>query len=384
MDTAFPYDKFVTGKNFIGRKSECTILSNLLSQGEHVALYEPPKSGKTSLIQQALFSMRFTTRSFTVGQFSVLNIRTVDEFLLRFGATVIRMVATTPAEYASIVSRYLQGTHFVFDENAFADRDELLSRGWDLDAEDVKAILRLPFRIAADRGTPLILILDEFQNVNFTEDGDRILRPLDAVIKEEAEAGHRGFSFIFCGSMVNAMKEIFETSRLFHRHVTRVRLLPVDEREIADHVVKGFLSGGKVLDKDLLVGACRLFKNNFWYINHFAAICASMSKGYIMEPVLVDALGSLIAVHEPRFRAMVCGLTTHQVNLLRATVDGCVRFSASEIIRKYGLNSSANVKRVKDALMKKEILTFDQEDRPEFLDPLFEYWIRKYYFELPE
>jgi hypothetical protein len=39
---------------------------------------------------------------------------------------------------------------------------------------------------------------------------------------------------------------------------------------------------------------------------------------------------------------------------------------------------------VKDALMKKEILTFDDEDKPEFLDPLFEYWIKKYYFELPE
>ena len=384
MDTAFPYDKFVTGKNFIGRKSDCTILSNLLSQGEHVALYEPPKSGKTSLIQQSLFSMRFTARSFLVGQFSVLNIRTVDEFLLRFGSTVIRMVATTPAEYAQIVSRYLQGTHFVFDENAFADRDELLSRGWDLDAEDVKAVLRLPFRLAADRGAPMILIIDEFQNVNASGDGDKILRPLDTVIKEEAEAGHRGFSFIFSGSMVNAMKEIFETSRLFHRHVTRVRLSSVDEREIADHVVKGFLSGGKVLDKDLLVGACRLFKNHFWYINHFSSICDSMSKGYIMEPVLVDALASLIAVHEPRFRAMVCGLTTHQVNLLKATVDGNTRFSASEVIRKYGLNSSANVKRVKDALMKKEILTFEEEDKPEFLDPLFEYWIKKYYFEIPE
>ena len=57
---------------------------------------------------------------------------------------------------------------------------------------------------------------------------------------------------------------------------------------------------------------------------------------------------------------------------------------ASEVIRKYGLNSSANVKRVKDALMKKEILTFEEEDKPEFLDPLFEYWIKKYYFEIPE
>ena len=384
MDTPFPYDKFVTGKNFIGRKSECTILSNLLSQGEHVSLYEPPKSGKTSLVQQALFSMRFTARTFTVGQFSVLNIRTVDDFLLRFGSTVVRMVASTPAEYARIVSEYLQGTHFVFDANAFADRDEVLSRGWDLDEEDVKAVFRLPFRLAADRNAPMILIIDEFQNVNETEDGDRILRPLDAVIREENEQGRKGFSFIFSGSMVNAMKEIFEGSRLFHRHVTRVRLSSVDEREIADHVVKGFLSGGKVLDKELLVGACRLFKNNFWYINHFASICDSMSKGYIMEPVLVDALASLIAVHEPRFRAMVCGLTTHQVNLLRATVDGNVRFSASEVIRKYNLNSSANVKRVKDALMKKEILVFDEDDKPSFLDPLFEYWIKKYYFELPE
>ena len=384
MDTPFPYDKFVTGKNFIGRKSECTILSNLLSQGEHVTIYEPPKTGKTSLVQQALFSMRFMNRTFTVGQFSVLNIRTVDEFLLRYGSTVIRMVASTPAEYARIVSEYLQGTHFVFDENAFADRDELLSRGWDLDEADVKAVLRLPFRLAADRNKPLILIIDEFQNVNETEDGDRILRPLDAIIKDEAAQGRKGFSFIFCGSMVNAMKGIFETSLLFHRHVTRVRLSSVDEREIADHVVRGFLSGGKVLDKDLLVGACRLFQGHFWYINHFASICDSMSKGYIMEPVLVDALGSLIAVHEPRFRAMVSGLTTHQVNLLRATVDGNTRFSASEIIRKYSLNSSANVKRVKDALMKKEILTFDDDDKPSFLDPLFEYWIKKYYFELAE
>ena len=384
MDTPFPYDKFVTGKNFIGRKSECTVLQNLIGQHAHVALYEPPKAGKTSLVQQALYSMRYTQRAFTVGQFSVLNIRTVEEFLSRYGGTVIRMVASSPAEYGAIVGQYLGGTHFVFDPDAFADSDRILSLNWDLDDEDVKAVLRLPFRLAQDKGAPLLLVIDEFQNVLETEDGDRILRPLDAIIKEEADQGHRGFSFVFSGSMVNAMKQIFEGSRLFHRHVTRVRLSSVDEREIADHVVRGFLSGGKVLDKELLIGACRLFKNNLWYINNFASICDSMSKGYIMEPVLVDALGCLLSIHEPRFRSMVCGLTTHQINLLRATLEGNVRFSASEVIRKYSLNSSANVKRVKDALMKKEILTFDEEDKPEFLDPLFEYWIKKYYFELPE
>jgi len=77
-------------------------------------------------------------------------------------------------------------------------------------------------------------------------------------------------------------------------------------------------------------------------------------------------------------------LTTHQVNLLRATLDGVIRFSSAEVIRQYGLNSSANVKRVKDALMKKEVLMFDEDERPIIIDPLFEYWLRKYYFEIKD
>ena len=45
MASAFIYDKYVTGKNFIGRKMDCTILSNLLEAGENVYLYGPPESG---------------------------------------------------------------------------------------------------------------------------------------------------------------------------------------------------------------------------------------------------------------------------------------------------------------------------------------------------
>ena len=101
-----------------------------------------------------------------------------------------------------------------------------------------------------------------------------------------------------------------------------------------------------------------------------------------MEQTLNEALASLIAVHEPRFVAMMNDLTTFQVNLLRAALDGHARFSSAEVIKQYGLNSSANVRRLKDALCKKEILTFDEDDNPVLLDPLFEYWVRKYYFNM--
>lgn len=382
METPFPFVQYVTGKQFIGRKNNVTLLGNLLSQGEHVAIYEPPKTGKTSLVQQTLFTLRLGGKAFSVGQLSVLNIRTPEAFLLRLGSTLIRMVASTQEEYATLVARHLQGTHFVFDPVAFSTNGELLSLNWDMDQEDVLAILRLPFRLSAERGERMIMILDDFQCVSLLEDPDVILRPMDTVLREQRE--RRLFSFVFCGSGVNAMKGIFEGGLLFRRVVERVQLSPIDDRELSDHVQRGFLTSGKVVAPELVLGACRLFRGHVWYINHFAAICDSMSRGYIMEPVLVDALASLIAIHEPRFRETVMGLTTHQVNLLRASVDGVQRFSSADVIRKYGLNSSANVKRVKDALMKKEVLLFDENDLPSFLDPLFEYWVRKYYFEIKD
>lgn len=382
MDTPFPYDQYVTGRNFVGRRADVTLLGNLLSQGEHVVMSEPPKTGKTSLIQQTLYSLRLKTVTFSVGQFSALNIRTPQDFLLRLGSTLFRMVGNNPADYASLASRYLEGTHFIFDPAAFEATGNILSLNWDLEEADVTALLALPFRLAQDRGDRIILIIDEFHCLSLMDDPDAVLRPLSASLKENRE--NRRFSYIFCGSGVNAMNGIFKGSLLFYRQVERMKLSPVDELEMADHIHRGFTSAGKVVEKELLQGACRLFRGHPWYINHFASICDGMTRGYLMEPGLIDALRCLISVHEPRFMEIIGGLTSHQVSLLRATVDGVTRFSGADVIRRYGLNSSANVKRVKDALMKKEVLMFDDDDKPSIIDPLFEYWVKKYYFEIKE
>ena len=162
--------------------------------------------------------------------------------------------------------------------------------------------------------------------------------------------------------------------------VEHLPLQPVDDRDIIEYVVKGFMLSGKVIERDLVLGACKLFRGNLWYLNHFTSICDSLSKGYINEGVLMEALKSMISIHEPKFRTMVNDLTDHQLSLMRAILDGVIRFSTSEVIEKYSLNSSANVRRVKDALKKKEIITFNEKDEPVILDPLFEYWIGKYYF----
>ena len=381
MESPFIFYRYVTGKHFIGRREDSRILGNLLSQGEHILLYGPPKSGKTSLIQQTLLNIRVTGLPFVVGQFNLMNIRDIATFLLRLGSTVLRTLATTPGEYADLVTRHLEGTHFVFDEQDYGENDRPVSLNWVPDDNDILAMLRFPRRVARERGTALILILDEFQCLDRTEDGDKVFRIFEQVLAEGRGEPKPGCTFLFCGSMVNAMKDIFDVRRFFYRQVERFPLSTIDEKEIIEYVHKGFMNSGKEVDRTLLHGACRLFRNEMSYINHLAATCDSLSRGYIVESTLTEALRIILSVHEPRFLAVMDSLTTFQVSLLKAILDGHTKFSAAEVIRTYGLNSSANVKRLKDALMKKEIVTFNEKDEPVIIDPLFEYWVRKFYFE---
>ena len=90
MDSNFVYDNHVTGKNFVGRKTECTVLANLLEAGENVCIYEAPKAGKTSLVQQSLYNMRTVGRPFTVAYVDLLNVRTVRGFLKKLGGSLIK------------------------------------------------------------------------------------------------------------------------------------------------------------------------------------------------------------------------------------------------------------------------------------------------------
>ena len=378
MDRPFVYDKYVTGKNFVGRKADCVILGNLLSAGEHVVLYEPPKSGKMSVIQQTLYNMRALGKQFSVVRVNMFNVRTIEQFLIRFGTSVIRPMYSTSEEYSSVIARYLEGTHFVFDKERFAASDEVVSLNWSVDANDMEAMMRLPFRIAEEKGQTSYVILEEFQNLMMDKNYEDMFKALEKVFAEKNPAA----TFIITGSQVNAMKYIFAEKKYFYRQIEYLPLQRVDNMEISEHIVKGFMISGKVLDRELACGAVELFRGQMWYLNHFTSICDNLTRGYINEGILMEALKILISIHEPRFMAIVNDLTDHQLSLLRAVLDGVVKFSASDVIEKYALNSSANVRRVKDALKKKEVITFNEKDEPIILDPLFEYWVSKKYFEI--
>ena len=304
METPFVYDKYVTGKHFVGRKKECGIMGNLLDAGEHVVLYEPPKTGKMSLVQQTLMNMRSAGKPFIVSCVEMFNVRTLEDFLVKFGTTVMKSALSTPDQYKDAIDRHLAGTHFIFDRERFYQDGEIVSMNWAPDAQDIAQMIRLPHRLAADRGVPFYVILREFQTIMCADEYEDVLKAMEEMFKERVEKP--AAAFIMMGSQVNAMKYIFAERKFFYRQVVHLPLEPIEERDIIEHIVRGFLyAQGKSFERDLAMGACELFKCHIWYLNHLAAVCDSMSKGFINEGIMVEALTIYISPNGLRGNASI-------------------------------------------------------------------------------
>lgn len=381
MDIPFQFSRYVTGKYFVGRRQDCTALANMMSSGESIALWGPPKEGRMSAVQQALVNMRTSGSDFMLCSLDLTGVRKAEMFIRALAGKLVATVAADISGMESVAARHLAGTSLTFNTQEYSCTGMMFGTAGSVTAEDMESVAELPFALADETGKRMIVVLREFQNID-SDEGEKFFKALERAISRHQE--ERRCSFVFMGSRHNAMESIFSRRRFFWRQVERFRLQDITEAEIAEHVLRGFTAGGKVIERDLIQGVCRLFRNNIWYINHFFFICDSLSKGYISELTLNDALASLISVNEPRFRSVVDSLTGFQEQMLKAILDGNVKFSTTEVIERYGLNSSANVKRLKDALMKKEVIKFNDRDEPELQDPLFEHWLRKRYFNVQE
>ncbi|MBQ9529171.1 MAG: hypothetical protein IJR73_02310, partial [Bacteroidales bacterium] len=200
-------------------------------------------------------------------------------------------------------------------------------------------------------------------------------------LMEKEMASHKDVAYIVTGEQLNKMKDIFEKKKFFYKINCNIPLGPLPKGDCITYLRNGFLLSGKDLEMET---ADAIYKTAGGYpkvINRLAAMCDSQALGYINKRILRGAVESYYNDNESAYRYTVGNLTANQVNFLKAVCDGAQKFSSAEVLKKYRLNSSANVFRLKEALSKKEIVTFDADDRASIIDPMFEHWLKERYFK---
>ena len=140
MDKPFQYDKYATGKDFIGRRRESITIESMLRSNQNVLLYDAPKTGKGSLIRHALYDLKISSYPFLAGHISLAGIRSRDTFLREYASALLKSAAADDGEAEDLAREYLSDTDFE------------------------TAALSLPEKLALHFSVPVIVIIEQFQN----------------------------------------------------------------------------------------------------------------------------------------------------------------------------------------------------------------------------
>ncbi len=375
MESPFEYNKFVTGSAFIGRTKEVGILCNLLRERNNILMYGQAKTGKKSLIYNSLDKLRQESYNFVTCNINLFNIRCVEAMMLKYTNAVLSCFAIPVADWSGLLKKYLPSAPYTLDELYHAKLKFTYTTKQLLTDAQIEEILHLPENLTREYDIHMIIYFEQFQDILLFDDPGRTF-----VLMEKVWKSFSNTTFIITGERINGMNSIFEEKKYFYRFAEKISLAPIDEKIFTDFIIKGFLKAGKIAHPELASQIYKIVEGDPWYAQHLASICFDLTKGYLNEKIFDQAVWCLINLHDFQFHSIAYGLSKHQLRFLKAVLEGVTKFSSADILDKYNLNSSANVNRLKEALTKKEIITFNENKEAVFMDPLLKLWFVKYFF----
>jgi len=119
--------------------------------------------------------------------------------------------------------------------------------------------------------------------------------------------------------------------------------------------------------------------NHPFYLKLLAWHALIRTRHTCTPAIIEEALNDLILHFDYGFSKIVECLTTKQLNLLKALLEGNQKLYSKATRDTYQLGSSSNIARIKTSLERKEVIHFVNGETV-FMDPIFREWLRRRHF----
>lgn len=102
------------------------------------------------------------------------------------------------------------------------------------------------------------------------------------------------------------------------------------------------------------------------------------TEGTVADKNIESAIDDLLEQNKTFFQTEVEQLTELQYNFMRAVANGVTQgFTRKNVLKKYRLESSANVQAIKKSMMSRDLIYMDDDGNIQFNDPLFRLWVKR-------
>lgn len=374
MDIPFVFGKIADGEDFTDRVVDTEKLKNNFRGLVNTIIISPRRWGKTSLVNHALEQMG-DDKEYLVCKVDIFNCRTEAQFYQTYVNAILKASCSKMEEFIEAAKKYVGsfGPKLTLSDSSMQYE---LALGVDFKDKQFSydEILDLPQKIALEKGKKFIVCIDEFQNVSSYDDSLGFQRKLRSHWQTHNRVGYCMF-----GSKRHMLLDIFSNYEMpFYKFGDIMFLDKIGEEDWVKFIVSRFADTGKKISETVARLITQKVDCHPYYVQQLSQLAWLRTQKSCKEYIVDEAFESLVGQLSLLFSNLVDSLTAKQISFLQAVAYGEKNFSSREVLTKYQLGTSANIKNLKKAMQDKDLIDV-MPDVITLQDPVFAYWLKEKY-----
>jgi len=376
MKTPFTFGKLVLENDFTDRISETRRLISNFNSSVNTILISPRRWGKSSLVTKAAKDVRAKSKKTIFCMIDLNNIRSEEQFYKLLATKVLQ---NSSSKVDSILENAKLFLGRFIPNISFSPNPETnlkLSLDWNEVRKEPDDILDLAEKIAVKTKKKIIICIDEFQNISEFD------YPVDFQKKLRAHWQlHQNVTYCLYGSKRHMLMEVFSSPSMpFYKFGDIIFLEKIKEKDWIEFIIKRFHETGKHIEDESAAIIANSCENHPYYVQQLAQQVWLRSIKNCKPEVIQEAFEDLVMQLSMIFQMLTDNLNMKQISFLNALINKEKQFTSQSVLNKYNLGTSANVIKIKKVLHDREIIDIVGK-KIDFMDPLYKYWLKNYYFE---
>lgn len=377
-DSPFIYGTTVSIKSFTNREAESAKLQSNLLNGINTTIISPRRWGKSSLVEKVITDINKKNKKTKTVIIDLFSVSSEEEFLEQFAREIIKASSSKWQEWMSSGKDFFKKLIPKLSLGIDPTTDFSLSFDWHELKKNSDEILNLPETIAKKRGIKFIICLDEFQNLSSFNDYLFFEKKLRACWQR-----HKSVTYCLYGSKRHMMTDIFNNpSKPFYRFGDIMLLQKIETKKWVSFICKSFAATDKQIDEKTAGIIPLVMKNHSWYVQQLAHYAWNITHKKATTTEIYTALKELIHANTPLYQKETENISHTQLNLLKAVAKDEIQFTSTAVMNKHQLGTPRNVSKNKTLLINNDII-HEINNKFEFVDPAFELWFKKQFFNQP-
>lgn len=378
METPFVFGRIATSKNFTDREMETSQLVEQFKALINTIIISPRRWGKSSLVQRASEIALREDPELRICHLDLFNVRSEEEFYSQLAGAILKATSSKWEDAIANARKFF--THLIpkITIGATPGSEISIDFDWNEIKESPDEILDLAEKIAVEKNLKIVVCIDEFQNIAEFSDADILQKKLRTHWQR-----HQHVSYCLYGSKRHMMLEVFtESSKPFYKFGNLMFLNKIPSDCLKKFFIERFAETGKKISDEAAGLIAGLVECHPYYAQQLAQLSWLRTKDCCDEEIVRESFTALEGQLSLLFVNITESLTNQQLNYLHALLAEEPAITSTKTMKRYGISSATAAMRSKESLIKNDILD-NIGSSTHFQDPVYRYWLKHTYFEIP-